>query len=213
MDEKHAAEVLFGNPGGSPGDPGNIETALNAAFRPLQDGARGERNHDLAREIGEVRATLGNEMLSLGFSDAAAKEFSGLIGEYYSRPRDDEGMKNNLDNALDELSTEWGADFHARLEGAEKVMASLTKGNPRLLDFMHSTGLSRDARFLRLVGEVARHRAAMPAGSAAKVQPAAQRGADGKTKQALAALRERSSSNKGRSSNSNLANALYGKKG
>lgn len=160
QNEKAAAqaEALYGNPGGSPGQPGNIDTALGAAFSPVEGAARGERNHQLAREIAGARSALGKEMLALGFSDNSAKEFSALLGEYYSNPRDAKGMEANFDKALEELSTEWGGDFHARLDGANKVLAALTKGNPGLLDFLHSTGLSRDARFLRLAGEVARHR-------------------------------------------------------
>ncbi len=164
-DDQARAAALYGNPGGSPGDPGNIGTALGAAFTPLEGAARGERNFELAAEIKEVRATLGKEMLELGFSDASAKEFAGLLGEYYSKPRDAKEQRDaNRDKALDELSHEWGADFEARYEGSSRVMAALTRGNPRLLDFIHSTGLSHDVRFTRLLGEVARHRAAMPAG-------------------------------------------------
>ena len=176
QNEKAAAqaEALYGNPGGSPGEPGNIDTALGVAFSPVEGAARGDRNHQLAQEIQGVRAALGKEMLSLGFSDNAATEFSALLGEFYDKPRDEKQMETNLDEALDALSTEWGADFHARLDGAKSVLAALTRGNPGFADFVHSTGLSRDVRFLRLAGEIARHRAAMPAGSAAKVQPVAQ---------------------------------------
>jgi hypothetical protein len=192
MDDEQKAAVLFGNPGGSPGDHGNIESALNAAFRPLQDGARGERNHDLAREIGEVRDALGKEMLGLGFSAASAAEFAGLLGEYYGAPRDREVVEKNLDKALDELSTEWGADFHTRLDSTKKVLESLTKGNPRLLDFVHSTGLSHDVRFLRLAGEIA------------KAQPILKADKKGEAQAALA--------NRMRPSGTRISNALYGKK-
>jgi hypothetical protein len=187
----HQAEVLYGNPGGSPGDAGNIDSSLGAAFTPVEGAARGNRDHRGAREIADVRAALGKEMLNLGFSKNAANELSALLGEYHGRPRDDEEMKNNLDRALEELSGEWGADFHARLEGAEGVIRSLTKGNPKLLDFLHATGLSRDARFLRLAGEVARHRAAMPAEKKGQSKAAAGQ----------------------RSPNSRMADALYGRKG
>ena len=158
--EKSAAqaEALFGNPGGSPGEPGNIDTALGAAFSPVEGAARGERNHELVREIQGVRAALGKEMLALGFSDNAAKEFSGLLSEYHGRPRDAKEAEANLDKALDELSTEWGSDFAARFEGANKVLATLTKGNSALKDFVYSTGLAGDVRLLRLAGEIAKHR-------------------------------------------------------
>ena len=151
------AEALYGNPGGSPGDAGNIDTALGAAFGPVVDAARGDRNHELAREIAGARSALGKEMMALGFSDNSAKEFSALLGEYHGGPRDKEQAEANLDEALDKLSTEWGADFEARLEGANKVMAALMKGNPGFADFVHSTGLSRDVRFLRLAGAIAKH--------------------------------------------------------
>jgi hypothetical protein len=192
MDDEQKAAVLFGNPGGSPGDHGNIESALNAAFRPLQDGARGERNHDLAREIGSVRDTLGKGMLELGFSAASAAEFAGLLGEYYGAPREREVVEKNLDKALDELSTEWGADFHNRLDGATRILASLTKGNPRLMDFVHGTGLSHDVRFLRLAGEIA------------KAQPILQAEKRGEAQAAKASRM--------RPSGSRISNALYGGK-
>jgi len=190
------ASALFGNPGGSPGAPGNIDTALGAAFSPVEGAARGERNHALAQEIQGVRAALGKEMLALGFSDNSAKEFSALLGEYYDKPRDKDQMESNFGKALDELSTEYGDTFHARLDGANKVLTALTKGNPALLDFVHSTGLSRDVRFLRMAGEIAKH---LPVAQAEK------RG------QAKAAAGQRTSSDRRRSP-SKLANALYGGK-
>jgi hypothetical protein len=167
QNEKTAAQAaaLYGNPGGSPGAPGNIDTALGAAFGPVVEAARGDRNHELAREIAGARSALGKEMLALGFSDNSAKELGALLGEYYNKPRDKDQMESNLDKALDELSTEWGADFAARFEGANKVLASLIRGNPGLADFLHSTGLSRDVRFLRLAGEIAKHH---PVAQAAK---------------------------------------------
>jgi len=192
MDDQAKAAVLFGNPGGSPGDHGNIESALNAAFRPLQDGARGERNHDLAREIGEVRDALGKEMLSLGFSAAAATDFAGLLGEYYSSPREGKDVETNLDKALEELSTEWGSDFAARYEGSNRVLAALTKGNPKLWDFMRSTGLPHDVRFIRLAGEIA------------KAQPVLQAEKRGEVQAAKASRM--------RPSGTRISNALYGKK-
>jgi len=174
------AKAFYGNPGGSPGDPGNIDSALGAAFGPAEGAARGERNHPLAREIQGARAALGKEMLALGFSDNSAKEFSALLGEYYDRPRDAKGMEANFDKALEELSTEWGADFHARLEGANKVLAVLTRGNPALLDFMHSTGASRDVRFLRLMGDIAKNYPVRhyPVAQAAGRKPSGTRTAD-----------------------------------
>jgi hypothetical protein len=191
------ASKLFGNPGGSPGDAGNIDTALGAVFTPAEGAARGDRNHEQARGIQGVRAALGKEMLALGFSDNSAKEFSALLGEYHSNPRDTKEQREaNLDKALEDLSTEWGDTFHARLAGAEKILATLTKGNPALLGFVHSTGLSSDVRLLRMAGEIAKH------------QPVAQAEKRG---QAQAAAGQRSSSDRRRSP-SKLANALYGGK-
>ncbi|MHB1011947.1 MAG: hypothetical protein ACYC37_03460 [Desulfobacteria bacterium] len=185
------AEVFYGNPGGSPGERGNIDSALSGAFNSVEMAARSDGNYDLAREISGARTALGNEMMALGFSDASARSFAGLLGEYYSSPRDTKQAEANLDKALAELSHEWGADFDGRLEGAKGVLASLTKGNPRLLGFVHSTGLSHDVRFLRLAGEIAKH------------QPVAQAEKRG---QAEAASRKRPSGNK-------MANVLYGGNG
>ena len=158
--EKTAAQAsaLFGNPGGSPGESGNIDTALGAVFSQLEGKARGERNHTLAQEIAASRKALGKSMLAFGFSDGSAKEFSGLLSEYHGRPRDAKEAEANLDKALDELSTEWGESFSANLDGAKRVLAALTKGNSALKDFVYSTGLAGDVRLLRLAGEIAKHR-------------------------------------------------------
>ena len=153
------AAALYGNPLGSPVEAlGNIDSKLGAVFDPLKGKAIGERNFTLAQEIGQTRKNLSESMRGLGFSDGGAKELSALFSEYRDTPRDAEVATKNLDQALETLSREWGADFETRFKGAEKVLARLARGNPAVSDFLYSTNLSSDVRLLRLAGNIAAHR-------------------------------------------------------
>ncbi len=157
--EKSDAEVMYGNPGGSPAETGNIEAALSGFSDRAAMAARMARDYDGAKAVEAATAALVGNLGELQFSRNAAVELAGLMSEYEDRKNVSDGDRQAaMDSALETLSGEWGPRFPAMFEGAKAVIKAMSKGHPGILTFFHDSGLSRDVRFLRMAGEVAKAR-------------------------------------------------------
>lgn len=150
------AEGMYSNYGGSAGfAPVDLRV-----FDQLEHQARYDGKKGLASEIAGARKTLTSNLMNLDFSGGAARELSNLIGEYHRSPREGDQVKENLASAMEQLADEWDSDFQQNFDGAMQVLKEVTKGNPSLVNFFHSTGLSSDVRFLRMAGNIAKGRKA-----------------------------------------------------
>jgi hypothetical protein len=157
MDEEKVASALFGNPGGSAGDHGQLDSGLAPAFDRIEHGARDNGDADYAATITGARKALVESLQELGAGPGVAKELSEMIADYHGKPRDEETIQKNFDAALEALSEEWGSDnFKTTFAGAKKVIAKLLGTNVANLEFFHGTGLVKDVRLLRIAGAIAK---------------------------------------------------------
>jgi len=156
------AQLLYGNPGGEPAEGGAIESSLDGGgMGAICAHLRNDGDHDTAKEVDAGRRQLAGVMKDLGFSQAATQEFAGLMREYWDRPREGEEAKKNLERALEELQKEWkGKDLEDNVKGATELVGLIRSKVPWVGGFLSHSGLECDARLLRILGGVSKHRRA-----------------------------------------------------